>query len=384
MKNKFLAVGLTLALGAGMALSGCGDNQVNASVTTEVSPTAIELVAAPVMQYMQSADNVAVSTIQQQFGYTRSNRFDRGLPVTISYDLQTEKGVGLEYATVKVFEKGDKTVFSRVQIGADSHYAQIYNLKTDAEYTYSFVFRLTNGKSVIREGKFSTEKSPRFMYVDGASNVRDIGGWNSTLGGKIKQGVLYRGSEIDGLKNKGVDGFTISEKGIETMLSVMGIRTDFDLRNPAEIGVDKNSAGILGETVQRTFLPSAYYEQILNQPQTLKTVFSALADENAYPAYLHCTHGVDRAGTLSLVLEALLGVEKADLIRDYELSNFFYPEDKVDRYYDANGGDILTLISKLESDYEGETLADKTADMLIKAGVTADQIALIRSIFIEI
>ena len=102
----------------------------------------------------------------------------------------------------------------------------------------------------------------------------------------------------------------------------------------------------------------------------------------AYPAYLHCTHGVDRAGTISLILEALLGVDKADLIRDYELSNFFYPEDKVDRNYDRNGGDIMTLISKLESDYDGATLADKTADMLQKAGVTQAQIDTIRSIFI--
>ena len=42
----------------------------------------------------------------------------------------------------------------------------------------------------------------------------------------------------------------------------------------------------------------------------------------------------------------------------------------------------MTLISKLETDYEGATLADKTADMLQKAGVTQAQIDTIRSIFI--
>ena len=74
-------------------------------------------------------------------------------------------------------------------------------------------------------------------------------------------------------------------------------------------------------------------------------------------------------------------VEKADLIRDYELSNYFYTH--VDRYYAENGGDILNLISKLENDYEGATLADKTATMLMQAGVTAEQISTIRSIFLE-
>ncbi|MBQ7912675.1 MAG: tyrosine-protein phosphatase [Clostridia bacterium] len=381
MKNKFLAVGLTLALGGTMALSGCGTNKVNATVTTEVSSTPIPIVAEQVLAYMQAETDVPISTLQQEWGYSRSHRLDMGIPVTIDYTFETESDVDILLGYADVYEKGSKTRFTRVELDPYEDSVSIYNLKADAEYTYTLTVRLTNKQSITSEGSFKTAKSPRFMYVDGASNVRDVGGWNSSLGGKIKQGVLYRGSEIDGKKNTGIAGFTISEAGVTTMLSVMKIKSDFDLRDASALGINPTSAGILGSEVKRTFLPSAYYEQILNQPETLKTVFSAFADESAYPVYLHCTHGVDRAGTISLVLEALLGVEKADLIRDYELSNYFYTN--VDRYYDENGGDILTLISKLENDYEGETLADKTADMLIKAGVTAEQISLIRSIFLE-
>ena len=381
MKNKFFTVGLTIALGATMALSGCGAQNTKATVTTSVSSKPVYLVGDQVMAYMNADNDVAITTIQQELGYSRVHRLDLGAPVTIDYTFTPDGMEDIDYGYVDVYEKGSKRAFLRANVDAFSDYTEIYNLKTDTAYTYKFTLKLTNGQSISSDGEFTTAKSPRFMYVDGASNVRDIGGWKSTLGGTIKQGVLYRGSEIDGKKNTGIAGFTISEFGKETMLSVMNIKSDFDLRDAAALGINPNTAGILGKEVQRTFLPSAYYQQILKQPNVLKTVFSAFANPDAYPVYLHCTHGVDRAGTISLVLEALLGVEKADLIRDYELSNYFY--EHVDRYYDDNGGDILTLISKLESDYEGETLADKTADMLIKAGVTAEQIATIRSIFIE-
>lgn len=381
MKNKFLAVGLTLALGVTMALGGCGTKKINATITAEVSSEPIPIVAEQVLAYMQAENDVPISTIQQEWGYSRSHRLDMGVPVTINYTFESKDGGDFTHGYVDVFEKGSKTRYLRADVDPYLEDISIYNLKADTAYEYTISVILTNGQKVSSSGSFSTAKSPRFMHVDGASNVRDIGGWSSSLGGKIKQGVLYRGSEIDGKKNGAHVGFTVSELGISTMLSVMKIKSDFDLRDYAALGIDPASAGILGSEVKRTFLPSAYYEQILKQPNVLKTVFSAFADESAYPVYLHCTHGVDRAGTISLVLEALLGVEKADLIRDYELSNYFYTN--VDRYFAENGGDILTLISKLENDYEGETLAEKTANMLMQAGVTAEQISSIRSIFLE-
>lgn len=381
MKNNVLALGLTFALGAGMVFGGCGAKKVNATITADISAQPIPIVAEQVLAYMQAENDVPITALQQELGYSRSHRLDLGVPVTMNYTFEAENNEDFTHGYVDVFEKGSKTRYVRANIDPYLDDISIYNLKADTEYDFTISVTLTSGQKVSSNGSFSTAKSPRFMFVDGASNVRDIGGWASSLGGKIKQGVLYRGSEIDGRKNVGIAGFTVSELGISTMLSVMKIKSDFDLRDYASLGINPNSAGILGEGVKRTFLPSAYYEQILQNPNVLKTVFTAFADESAYPIYLHCTHGVDRAGTISLVLEALLGVEKADLIRDYELSNYFYTH--VDRYYAENGGDILTLISKLENDYEGATLADKTATMLIQAGITAEQISTIRSIFLE-
>ena len=96
--------------------------------------------------------------------------------------------------------------------------------------------------------------------------------------------------------------------------------------------------------------------------------------------YLHCTHGVDRAGTTTLLLEALLGVSKDDLIRDYELSAFYHNYAHVYRYLD-NGGTIMGLLAELEK-YEGESLSEKTANFMQSIGVTAEEIESIRTIFL--
>lgn len=39
--------------------------------------------------------------------------------------------------------------------------------------------------------------------------------------------------------------------------------------------------------------------------------------------YFHCRIGTDRTGTLAYILEGLLGVEKEQMLEDYELSYFF-------------------------------------------------------------
>ena len=73
---------------------------------------------------------------------------------------------------------------------------------------------------------------------------------------------------------------------------------------------------------------------------------------------------------------------KEDLIRDYELSAFYYNYAHVHRNFDTNGGPITKVIEELEK-FEGETLADKTANYLKSVGVTDAEIESIRSIFLD-
>jgi protein-tyrosine phosphatase len=232
---------------------------------------------------------------------------------------------------------------------------------------------------LTKSGEFSTAQSLRFISLDGASNVRDIGGWKTESGKTIKYGMLFRGGEIDGGKNTGHPDFRLTKEGI-AQLRAFGIKTDLDLRSE---DVKVSEFSILGSDVTRTFYDAAQYEAILkpSNAEKIRKIFSTLAKPEAYPVYLHCTHGVDRAGSTTMMLEALLGVAKADLIRDYELSAFYHNYKHVNRELN-NGGTLLALIAGLEA-YEGETLADKTANFLLSVGVTQAEIDSIRNILLN-
>lgn len=73
--------------------------------------------------------------------------------------------------------------------------------------------------------------APRFIYVDGISNMRDAGGWRTKDGRRIRQRMVFRGSEMN-------SHVTISPKGIETILNDLKIRTDLALCAPKENRLD--------------------------------------------------------------------------------------------------------------------------------------------------
>ena len=46
---------------------------------------------------------------------------------------------------------------------------------------------------------FSVSDMPVALYtIEGAANVRDIGGWTTSDGGRVRYGLLFRGSQLNG------------------------------------------------------------------------------------------------------------------------------------------------------------------------------------------
>ena len=112
------------------------------------------------------------------------------------------------------------------------------------------------------------------------------------------------------------------------------------------------------------------YEGIFTYEGMLKIrkIFSDLADPSIYPVYLHCTYGCDRTGMVCYLLEALLGVSPDDCLREYGLSDLPLKH-------------ILTVEEGLRR-YQGNTLKEQVESYLLWCGVTAEEIASIRTIFL--
>lgn len=153
--------------------------------------------------------------------------------------------------------------------------------------------------------------TPRWIRVPGTSNVRDIGGWPLSGNRAIRQGVIYRSSELNGRLH-------VTSRGRYVLESDLGIRTDIDLRAEMEGA----SPALDPEKVRWVHAPISPYDSISDEAfrEAYRLVFETFTDHSNYPILFHCVGGADRAGTVAFILNAVLGKSREHLIRDYELT----------------------------------------------------------------
>lgn len=121
--------------------------------------------------------------------------------------------------------------------------------------------------------------------------------------------------------------------------------------------------------------------------EALVTAIRTFANEENYPIYMHCQIGRDRTGTLAFLINALLGVEEADLQLDYELS--FMSKSGCADFKDGIApstfmGDHFWSLYRYIDNYKDEgTLSEKTEQFMLDIGVTTEEIASIKTIMLE-
>ena len=92
---------------------------------------------------------------------------------------------------------------------ADTNSLTVYNLEIDTEYYWT----VSADKEISTVSKFKTSSdAPRMLYVDGITNVRDIGGWVTENGTRTKQGLIYRCGRLNESADNGCS-VIITENG---------------------------------------------------------------------------------------------------------------------------------------------------------------------------
>ena len=226
----------------------------------------------------------------------------------------------------------------------------------------------------IYEGTFATAKSTRFVSIPGITNTRDIGGYATVDGRTVRQGLLIRGLEIDGLVEP---TYFIPKDAMEEVQETFGFVYDFDLRSPTIFEGDMYRSR-LGDDVGHAFYDSPAYGAVFNKiyTESILEIFRDLAKPENYPMYMHCTHGTDRTGTIVFLLQGLLGMSEEDMVREYQLTAFF------NRAL-IESGNIDIVVDGMQS-YAGDTLQEKIETYFIKTiGLTMEEIQSIRSIFLD-
>ena len=216
----------------------------------------------------------------------------------------------------------------------------------------------------------------KMIQVDGIFNVRDIGGWKTTDGRRIRYGLIYRGSEMDG-----IHGVNISARGIEQMKD-LGIRTEVDLRSSKEVATAKYP---LKDFASYDRFEITAYMGIRTQKDLYRDAFRAVITSvlDDKPVYIHCWGGADRTGTVIALLEGSLGVSKKDVIRDYELTSLC--KTVGDRHYGKGdeGAQFKDFVEYVENNFEGATFNEKCINLLLDLGITEKELSDFRAKMLE-
>ena len=240
----------------------------------------------------------------------------------------------------------------------------VYNLELGKKYYWKV------GDSEVRS--FTLELSlPRWIFAEGTYNVRDIGGYNTIFGKRIKQGMIYRGGELDGF----TEGRVLTDFGKESLYDHLGMRFDLDLRGGEEISM---KASPLGDDVKYCHISSESYGEFIPWKSNTQKMLKLLTDKDNYPIYIHCAVGADRTGSLFGVINGLLGMSEKDMTEEYEMSTVSFSDGNRTRHewtWPAYMGQI--------DKYEGADFNEKIYNYVLSCGITAEEIETIRSIMLE-
>ena len=272
-----------------------------------------------------------------------------------------------------------------------TYYWQVWSRVKCSTFSCGFTYpdTCTCGKtkhgSISPVASFTTaSEPPRWIELEGrVKNVRDIGGWKTAEGGKVRTGLVYRGQGLNdnSLVEIGYGRNRLMVEDVEFMTKTLGIKTDLDLRSDREVaGMTRSPLGG-GVKFIRRFSPE--YGAIFASPgrETMAANFRVFCDRANYPVYFHCIAGADRTGTLAYVLNGLLGVAKEDLERDWEST--FYPE--LPGVEDPEHWRSLAHLDRGFAKYgqSGDSLQRRIELYLLDIGITPEEIATFKSIMLE-
>ncbi len=305
------------------------------------------------------------------FGVKGKKELSHPEPITFEWEYVAKKDKNDKYI-LKISENKDMS--NSMIFISDTDSVTVYNLKIATKYYWT----VSSGENTSWIYEFTTDSNaPRNLYVEGITNVRDIGGWLTENGIRTRQGLIYRCARLNESIDNG-SGIIITENGKKVMLNDFGIRTEIDVRRASKGETGGLTSSPLGDTVKYLNFPMDHANDILNDnKEEIINFFSTLADANNYPMIVHCSVGCDRTGMLMFMVNALLGVSEKDLIRDYMFSNFADVDNK---------RKVETLKStayyQAITSAEGDTLSEKTYNCLRDFGVPTKYLDAVISIFL--
>lgn len=270
---------------------------------------------------------------------------------------------------------------------------------------HRYYFRL------ISDGLFEIIISERLVQMEGTVNFRDLGGYETEDGRRIKWGQIFRSDSLARLTDFD-----------RTLIKRMGIRTVYDFRTRSEVKKSpdrlphdgsikyvnvpiKHGEFDFVKAIERIkegddtwmtddFMVKGYITNIAEFHGTWGSLFNQLNDRTNRPTVFHCTGGKDRAGTFAALILLALGVPKETVIYDHQLSNRYISKilDAIYSRIESYGVDPLKLAPYFQAPLDCiEALLDHISSnyggvnnyLTSKAGLTREGLDKLRDELLE-
>ena len=299
--------------------------------------------------------------------------------------------------------------------------ARLKNLLVNQKYYYRV--SVDGQNSAI--GEFTTGDYPRWIDARPMFNVRDAGGYMTSSGKRIKQGLVYRGGEITAASNwksgssyrgdtggRYVDSSNRMQDGhIQTYdpndpndtRAKDAFRDDMGMAGGVEIDL-RSSTERNGYPAKSNYCDfaenddiayvlksiSSYDNGMKNNKSLIKEVFeNYLANADEHPVYYHCYGGADRTGTIGFLLGAVLGMSYTDLVIDFELTSYSSNPSRDYRSHLRNGPynywpRMVNYLKNTLHWSSEKTIQESAEEFLVNdCSVDTNKIAKIREIMLE-
>jgi Protein tyrosine/serine phosphatase len=210
----------------------------------------------------------------------------------------------------------------------------------------------------------------RILNLEGAINLRELGGYKTTDDKQIKYNKLLRSGDISNLpsdslnylKNYGLK-YVIDFRSGDEQLTWSDQRTNFyqiysDPVYPLKGNGDK-LASALNNT--RSYLGMIYQSVLLDTygQQAYSLFFKYLLenDQDHNSVLFHCAAGKDRTGMAAILVLKALGVDEETITKDYLLTNLMYsdPVTIAKTLNDDKGNQDINKMNMTKADLESIT-----------------------------
>ncbi|MET9253120.1 tyrosine-protein phosphatase [Streptomyces sp. NPDC003717] len=170
----------------------------------------------------------------------------------------------------------------------------------------------------------------RLIRFDALANFRDLGGWTTATGRRVRTGRLYRADNLGKLA-EGTEDWS--------RFLALGVRTVVDLRHPWEIEANGrvpehpavtyhnlsiehrpyDQAALTPDIEPGPYLAERYLEVAEDGRKEIRRALELVAEtaRAGDPLVFHCTSGKDRTGLLAALVLTLLDVPRATVVEDF-------------------------------------------------------------------